>query len=138
MRPHEERASELLFSAISVGVALAGFLGAWLLYFKRPDLPAKMAESAVRSTPLFMTNTGSTSSTGQSSSSRSSCFPPTSSGRALTVALIDGGVDASAAGAKDVSDGLRRMQSGNIRSYAGWVAAGAAAVIAFMVWRGVR
>jgi NADH-quinone oxidoreductase subunit L len=33
---------------------------------------------------------------------------------------------------------MRHMQSGNIRSYAGWVAIGAAAVIAFMVWRGVR
>jgi hypothetical protein len=26
------------------------------------------------------------------------------------------------------------MQSGNIRSYAGWIAAGSAAVIAFMIW----
>jgi len=46
--------------------------------------------------------------------------------------------DAAAAGAQDVSDEMRRMQSGNIRSYAGWVAVGAAAVIAFMVWRGAR
>ena len=30
------------------------------------------------------------------------------------------------------------MQSGNIRSYAGWIAAGSAAVIAFMIWMGVR
>ena len=30
------------------------------------------------------------------------------------------------------------MQSGNLRSYAGWVAAGAAAVIAYMVWMGTR
>ena len=52
--------------------------------------------------------------------------------------LIDGAVDESAAGARDVSDEMRHMQSGNIRSYAGWVAVGAAAVIAFMVWRGVR
>jgi hypothetical protein len=30
------------------------------------------------------------------------------------------------------------MQSGNIRSYAGWIAAGAACVIAYMAWLGVR
>jgi hypothetical protein len=30
------------------------------------------------------------------------------------------------------------MQSGNIRSYAAWVAAGGAAVIAYMIWLGVR
>jgi hypothetical protein len=29
---------------------------------------------------------------------------------------------------------VRHMQSGNLRSYAGWIAAGAAVVIAFMIW----
>ena len=58
--------------------------------------------------------------------------------KGVDATLIDGAVDGSAAGAKDVSDGLRHMQSGNIRSYAGWVAFGAAIVIAFMVWKGVR
>ena len=52
--------------------------------------------------------------------------------------LIDGAVDGGAAGAQETSDALRHMQSGNIRSYAGWVAVGATAVIAFMVWRGLR
>ena len=52
--------------------------------------------------------------------------------------LIDGAADGAAAGAQDTSDALRHMQSGNIRSYAGWVAVGATAVIAFMVWRGLR
>ena len=46
--------------------------------------------------------------------------------------------DGAAAGANETSDAMRHMQSGNIRSYAGWVAVGAAAVIAFMVWRGAR
>ena len=58
--------------------------------------------------------------------------------KGIDVGLIDRGVDGSAAGAQEVSDAMRHMQSGNIRSYAGWVAAGAAAVIAFMVWRGLR
>ena len=61
-----------------------------------------------------------------------------SSGKASTRELIDGALDESALGAQQVSDSMRRMQSGNIRSYAGWVAAGAAAVIVFMVWRGLR
>jgi hypothetical protein len=30
------------------------------------------------------------------------------------------------------------MQSGNIRSYAGWVAIGAGAVLLYMIWAGVR
>jgi NADH-quinone oxidoreductase subunit L len=32
----------------------------------------------------------------------------------------------------------RRMQSGSIRSYAGWVALGAACVLAFMIYVGTR
>jgi hypothetical protein len=30
------------------------------------------------------------------------------------------------------------MQSGSIRSYAGWVAAGAAVLMAYMLWAGAR
>jgi len=52
--------------------------------------------------------------------------------------VIDATLDNCADGARTVSDAARHMQSGNIRSYAGWVAAGAAAVIAFMVWMGTR
>ncbi len=56
--------------------------------------------------------------------------------RGIDVGAIDAGVNDSARGAQGVSNALRRMQSGNIRSYAGWVAAGAAAVVLFMLWRG--
>ena len=52
--------------------------------------------------------------------------------------VIDATVDNSAHGANEVSDSVRHMQSGNLRSYAGWVAAGAAAVIAYMIWMGTR
>ncbi len=51
--------------------------------------------------------------------------------------VIDAAVNDAGEGAKHVSDEVRHMQSGNIRSYAGWIAAGAAAVIAFMIWIGV-
>jgi len=47
-------------------------------------------------------------------------------------------VNNAADGARHVSDEVRQMQSGNVRSYAGWIAAGAAAVIAYMIWMGVR
>jgi NADH-quinone oxidoreductase subunit L len=52
--------------------------------------------------------------------------------------VIDATLDNSASGAREVSDSLRRMQSGNLRSYAGWIALGAAAVIAYMIWMGTR
>ena len=40
--------------------------------------------------------------------------------------------------ARHVSDSVRHMQSGNLRSYAGWIALGAAGVIAYMIWMGTR
>jgi len=52
--------------------------------------------------------------------------------------VIDASLDNSAHGANQVSDSARHMQSGNLRSYAGWVAAGAAAVIVYMIWTGTR
>ena len=52
--------------------------------------------------------------------------------------VIDASVNGTADGAREVSDSLRHMQSGNLRSYAGWIAAGAAAVIAYMIWMGTR
>jgi NADH-quinone oxidoreductase subunit L len=52
--------------------------------------------------------------------------------------VIDATVNNSADAARHISDEARHMQSGNLRSYAGWVAAGGAVVIAYMVWMGVR
>jgi NADH-quinone oxidoreductase subunit L len=51
--------------------------------------------------------------------------------------VIDDSVNNAADGARHLSDEVRHMQSGNLRSYAGWIAAGAAVVIAYMVWRGL-
>ncbi len=58
--------------------------------------------------------------------------------RGIDATLIDGSVNSGARGVRDVGDSLRRQQSGNIRSYAGWVTAGAALVILYMVWMGTR
>jgi NADH-quinone oxidoreductase subunit L len=58
--------------------------------------------------------------------------------RAVDQGLIDGTLDASADSARELSDDVRHMQSGNVRSYAGWVAIGATGVIAYMVWVGTR
>jgi NADH-quinone oxidoreductase subunit L len=51
--------------------------------------------------------------------------------------IIDAAVNDAGDGARYVSDEVRHMQSGNLRSYAGWIAAGAAVVIAYMIWSGL-
>jgi hypothetical protein len=39
-----------------------------------------------------------------------------------------------AQGARNIGGSARRLQSGNIRSYAGWVLAGAVLVVSFMTF----
>jgi NADH-quinone oxidoreductase subunit L len=134
----EQGASEGLLTTISILAAFLGFGLAWLLYHQRPQLPQEIAESlggfyrAVANkyyvdqlyailfvTPLI-------------EGSRDILW------HGVDQDVIDATVNNSAEGAEHVSDSLRHMQSGNLRSYAGWVALGAAVVIAYMIWTGVR
>jgi NADH-quinone oxidoreductase subunit L len=134
----DERGTELLFMGISVAAAALGFLGAWYLYFKRTDLPAKMAASAGGLYTFVLDKYKVDEFYGAAIIQPIILASTNILWKGIDATLIDGAVNESAAGAQDISDGVRQMQSGNIRSYAGWVAFGAAVVIAFMVWKGVR
>jgi NADH-quinone oxidoreductase subunit L len=130
--------TETVLMLISVGAAVLGFFLAYLLYHTRRDLPAKITRSlgglyttvahkyyideiyaALFVKPLIE---GST----------------TILWHGVDQGIIDASVNESAHAAREVSDQTRHMQSGNLRSYAGWVAAGGAVVIAYMVWMGVN
>ena len=130
--------AEMLLMVVSVAVALLGWWLAYLLYCKRPELPQKIADSlgglyqtvvhkyygdeiyaVLFVKPLI---DGSTRILWQDVDRK----------------IIDAAVNDAGDGARRVSDEARHMQSGNIRSYAGWIAAGSAVVIAFMVWMGAR
>jgi NADH-quinone oxidoreductase subunit L len=129
---------EYLLMSVSISVAGLGWFLAYLLYSRLPQLPVRIAASlgglyrAVASkyyidelyTALFVKPLvdGST----------------TILWHGLDQGIIDAAVNDSASAARHVSDNARHMQSGNLRSYAGWVAAGGAVVIAYMVWMGVR
>jgi NADH-quinone oxidoreductase subunit L len=136
--PQKGASTELMFTGISVLAALIGFGLAWQLYYKNPQLPEKIAAALgglyetvshkyyvdeIYATlfvkPLIK---GSTSILWQGVDRK----------------VIDDTVNNAAHGARHVSDEVRHMQSGNLRSYAGWIAAGSAAVIAYMIWMGVR
>jgi len=130
--------TELLLMGISVTVAVLGFVLAYVLYVSKPYLPQKIADSfgglyeAVVNkyyvdelyAKLFVKPLvdGSTSILWQGVDRK----------------VIDDTVNNAADGARHVSDEVRQMQSGNLRSYAGWIAAGSAVVIAYMIWMGVR
>ncbi|MGB8065216.1 MAG: NADH-quinone oxidoreductase subunit L [Candidatus Sulfotelmatobacter sp.] len=129
--------AEYILMGISVLLAFAGAILAWFLYISRPYLPQKIADglngfytavlnkyyvdelyAKVFVKPLV---DGSTSILWQGVDRK----------------VIDDTVNDAADGARHVSDEVRHMQSGNLRSYAGWIAAGAAVIIAYMVWMGV-
>jgi NADH-quinone oxidoreductase subunit L len=128
---------ELYLTLVSVAAAFLGLYLAYLLYHKRQDLPQKIAdalggfyEAVVHKyyidelyAVLFVKPLidGSTRILWQDVDRK----------------IIDAAVNDSGDGARQVSEEVRQMQSGNIRSYAGWIAAGSAAVIAFMIWMGV-
>jgi len=135
--PQTSHATELVFTGISVAAAVLGFGLAWTFYYRDPQLPERVATDLdglydavvhkyyidelygeVFVKPLVE---GSTRILWQG----------------VDQNLIDGTVNNSAQAARHVSDETRHMQSGNLRSYAGWIAAGSAAIIAFMIWMGV-
>jgi NADH-quinone oxidoreductase subunit L len=126
--------TELSLAAVSVIVALLGFFAAYVLYYKKPGTAASYAKSfpglyrivenkfyideiyqAIIVTPLLIFS------------------------RLILGTLFDGGIvngSGYAAGAATRGFGslVRKVQSGNIRSYAGWLALGAAVVIAVMIF----
>jgi NADH-quinone oxidoreductase subunit L len=135
---HENKGLETALMGLSVAIAFAGLALAWFLYIARPELPAKIAASvhglyelvlhkywvdelysAVLITPLLW-------------------FSRVVLWHTVDQKGIDGLVNESAVAARDVSAVVRQQQSGLVRSYAGWIAAGAAVVVAYMVWMGTR
>ncbi|PYV66649.1 MAG: NADH-quinone oxidoreductase subunit L [Acidobacteria bacterium] len=129
---------ETTLMVVSVAAGILGFLLAFLLYNRKPELPARIAASVhglytavankywidelyawIFVKPLI-------------------AISGVVFWRGIDQGVIDATLDGSADTAREVSDNLRHMQSGNLRSYAGWVAIGATAVIIYMVWVGLR
>jgi NADH-quinone oxidoreductase subunit L len=129
--------TEWLLMGISVLFSFAGLILAYVLYVSKPYLPDKIAAklngfyeavlnkyyvdeiyAKIFVKPLI---DGSTRILWQG----------------IDRKVIDDTVNNAADGARHVSDEVRHMQSGNIRSYAGWIASGAAVVIAYMIWWGM-
>jgi NADH-quinone oxidoreductase subunit L len=125
---------EITLAVVSVLVALLGFYIAYLLYYKKPGTAAAYAQrfpalyrivlnkfyvdeiyQAAIVTPLLM-------------------FSRLILGTLVDTGIINGSAAAAGATTRGLGSLTRRIQSGNIRSYAGWLALGAAAVIFVMIF----
>ncbi len=124
---------ELILSAAAVGVALLGWLLAHLFYRQKPALPARIAAALPVGYKLLANKYYVDEFYG------ATVVKPL---LAISTYVLDWVVDkALVGGAAWLLGGLalftgallQRWQSGNIRSYAAWLAAGAAAVLLFLV-----
>jgi NADH-quinone oxidoreductase subunit L len=133
----EKTSEEWALAGTSVAAALIGLFFAYLLYYKRPELPDRITAkihgiytmvlhkyyvdegyAAIFVKPLLALST-------------------VVLWRGVDQGVIDGLVNGAGTSSKSIGNELRQMQSGNIRSYAAWVAIGAAAILAYMIWLGV-
>ena len=125
---------ELILAVVSVLVAVAGFYIAYVFYYEKPGTAAALAERNRRAynmvknkywvdefyhnfliTPLLMFTRG--------------IFE-----LVFERGVVNGSGRAAGAATRSFSWLARKQISGNIRSYAGWLAIGAAAVIAVMLF----
>jgi NADH-quinone oxidoreductase subunit L len=125
---------ELTLAAVSIFTAFLGFFIAYRFYYKKPGTAASIAlkyPALYRLvdhkfyvdeiyynfivTPLLMTTRGVL-------------------GGLIDTGIVNGFGSAAGVVTRSLSFFTRRMQSGNIRSYAGWLALGAAAVLIIMVF----
>ncbi len=122
----EER--ERAFSALSVAMALLGWFAADLFYRRRPELPERLTEQARGLHALLVHKYWVDEMYGGLIVRPLLFFSRTVLFTAVDRGAVDGGGAALAGGARGLGALAQRLQSGNIRSYAGWLALGAAAL----------
>ncbi|MGH9476340.1 MAG: NADH-quinone oxidoreductase subunit L [Terriglobales bacterium] len=135
---HPIAGGEMTVSIISVAVAVIGLLIAWFFYMKKPAAPRRLAASMHGVYELILNKYWVDELYGALITRPLASFSRTVLWRGVDVGLIDGAVNGVASAARDTGNGLRRQASGNIRSYASWVALGAVVVLIWMVWLGPR
>ena len=134
---HTSHGLEIGLAVISVVTALTGFFFAWLFYYKKPGTAAAIAE---RAKPLY----GLVANKFYVDEIYNAIFVTRLMSftrfflKGFDLVVVDGSGKLASWMAIDLGEVVRRVQSGNIRSYAGWLALGAAAVMAVMIFgRGI-
>ncbi len=134
----ENKGLETALMFTSVSIAVAGLALAWFLYIKRPELPAQIAGSLGGLYRLVLNKYWIDELYKATIIGPLVAFSRVVLWHTIDQKVIDGSINESAVAARDVSQIIRQQQSGLVRSYAGWIAAGAALVVAYMVWMGTR
>jgi NADH-quinone oxidoreductase subunit L len=125
---------EITLAAVSLLTAVLGIFFAWLFYYRKPGTAAELARKFQPVYSLLDHKYWVDEIYG-----RFIITPLLGFSRIILSGLVDAGiVQGTGAGLAATTRGggwlVRRIQSGNIRSYAGWLAVGAAAVIAIVLF----
>jgi NADH-quinone oxidoreductase subunit L len=128
---------EQLLAFVSLLVACAGIYFAWLLYVRKPGEATRLAE--LNPTTHMAYKLLDHKYWVDEIYQRGIVLPLLAVSRVLLNGLVDTGIVQGSAWVLGESAGglnwlVRRVQSGNIRSYAGWLALGAACVIVIVLF----
>jgi len=133
----EKSSTEWILTGISVAAATLGLFFAWLLYCKKPELPERITSKAHGIYLMVLHKYYVDEGYGALFVKPLLALSTVVFWRGIDQGVIDGLVNGAGTSSKSIGNELRRMQSGNIRSYAAWVAIGGASVLAYMIWLGV-
>jgi NADH-quinone oxidoreductase subunit L len=133
----EDSNKEWLLAGVSVAAASLGLFFAWLFYYKRRELPDRITGKMHGIYMMVLHKYYVDEGYGAIFVKPLMALSTVVLWRGIDQGVIDGLVNGAGTTSKGIGNELRRMQSGNIRSYAAWIAIGGAAVIAYMVWLGV-
>jgi NADH-quinone oxidoreductase subunit L len=133
----EKPGEEGVLAGVSVAAAALGFFFALLFYYMRRDLPDKITSKMHGIYMMVLHKYYVDEGYGAIFVKPLLALSTTVLWRGVDQGVIDGLVNGAGTSSRGIGNELRRMQSGNIRSYAAWVAIGGAAIVAYMVWLGV-
>jgi NADH-quinone oxidoreductase subunit L len=133
----ENTGEEWLLASTSVAAALIGLFFAYLLYYKNPGLPDRITSKMHGIYMMVLHKYYVDEGYGAIFVKPLLALSTVVLWRGVDQGVIDGLVNGAGSASQGVGNELRQMQSGNIRSYAAWVAIGGAAIVAFMIWLGV-
>jgi NADH-quinone oxidoreductase subunit L len=123
------RGPEFMLAFVSVLAAALGLLAAWFMYYRKPGTASELARKAKPVYSLLSHKYWVDEIYGALIVAPLLTFSRFILGGLIDAGIIQGAGSAAGGTTRGVSSIVRRMQSGNIRSYAGWLALGAAAVI---------
>ncbi len=133
----ENTKEELFLAGTSVAAALIGLFFAYLFYYKSPELPDRITSKMHGIYMMVLHKYYVDEGYGAIFVKPLLALSTVVLWRGVDQGVIDGLVNGAGTASQGVGNELRQMQSGNIRSYAAWVAIGGAAIVAYMIWLGV-